>query len=117
MPPGGDQGYLVHVVAVGETLDMIADHYDTTVQAIMVVNYKLTPPVWVQYPLVIPVGAKDATGLPAFKVYVLEAYESISAASLADVLGVDASKLESYNLCTGNCQFNKGDVLLVPYTE
>jgi len=117
VPPGGNQGYLVHIVAVGETLDMIADRYDTTVQAIMAVNYGLKPPVWVQYPIVIPVNTKDAAGLPAFKVYVVEAYESISAKSLADVLGVDASALEFYNLCTANCQFNKGDVLLVPFTQ
>jgi hypothetical protein len=116
MAPGSDQGYLVHIVAVGETLDRIADHYDTTVEAIMTVNYELKPPVWVQYPIVIPVGAKDVTGLPAFKVYVVEAYEVISVEALADVLGVDAAALGLYNLCTGsNCQFNQGDVLLVPY--
>jgi len=117
MPLGSDHGYLVHVVAIGETLDRIADHYNTTVEAIMTVNYGLKPPVWVQYPIVIPVDTKDAAGLPAFKVYVVEAYEAISAESLAEVLGVDASMLEFYNLCTANCQFNKGDVLLVPYTE
>ena len=117
MPAGTDQGYLIHIVAPGETLDMIAVDYNTTVQAIIAVNYKLKPPVWVQYPIVIPVGTKDARGLPAFDVYVVEAYETIKAESLADVLGVDAAALEFYNLCTGNCQFNKGDVLLVPYTQ
>ena len=83
----------------------------------MAVNYKLKPPVWVQYPIVIPVGTQDATDLPAFKVYVVETYKSIPAKSLANVLDVDASALEFYNLCTGNCRFNKGDVLLVPYTQ
>jgi len=117
MPPGSDQSYLVHIVAVGETLDTIANHYNTTVQAIITVNYKFKPPVLLQYPLVIPVGTKDATGLPAFKVYVVGAYESISAESLADVLSVDANALELYNLCTANCQFHKGDVLLIPYIQ
>ena len=118
MPPGGDQGYLVHIVAVGETLDIIADHYDTTVQAILAVNYKLKPPVWVQYPIVIPVGADDTAGYIAFEVYVVvDAYEVITAESLANILGVDASALEFYNMCISNCQFHKGDVLLIPRTQ
>jgi len=117
LPPGTTQGYLVHMVAAGETLDVIAAHYDTTVQAIIAVNYKLKPPVWVHYPIVIPKGATDATGLPAFDVYVVDEAETITAESLAENLGVDASALEFYNLCTRNCQFNKGDVLLVPYTD
>ena len=114
LPPGSDQGFLVHMVAVGETLDMIAGHYNTTVQAILAVNYKLEPPVWAQYPIVIPLGAEDTTGYPAFEVYVVETNEKISAESLAGILGMDAAALEFYNTCTGNCQFNKGDVLLIP---
>jgi len=117
MPPGSKQGYLVHVVAAGETLEVIAEDYNTTVLAILAVNYKLKPPVWAQYPIVIPVNTKDAVGLPAFKVYVVNDHEMIMAEALADVLGVEATALEYYNLCTGNCQFNKGDVLLVPYSE
>jgi len=116
MPAGTEQGYLVHIVAAGETLDMLAANYNTTVQALMAVNYKLKPPVWVEYPIVIPVGIQDAAGLPAFDVYVVDGYEFVTAESLADTLGVDATALEYYNLCTGNCRFNKGDVLLVPYT-
>ena len=115
LPPGASHGLLVHMVAPGETLDMIAANYSTTMQAIMAVNYGLTPPIWADYPIVIPVGTKDATGLSPFKVYVVEDYETISAETLANVLAVDVKDLEFYNLCGGNCQFTRGDVLLIPH--
>lgn len=113
IPLGNQNGFLVHIVEYGETLDMIANKYGTTVQAIMAVNYELTPPVWAHYPIVIPVGAKDTIGLPAFEVYVVED-ETVSSESLADTLGVDIGELQLYNLCVGSCQFDKGDVLLIP---
>jgi LysM repeat protein len=93
---------------------MIANKYGTTVQAIMAVNYKLKPPVWADYPIVIPVDTKDAAGLPAFEVYVVKAYEEISADSLANTLDVDVTQLKLYNICHEDCMFVKGDVLLVP---
>lgn len=112
---GTGHNYLVHVVAVGETLDIIADDYGTTVEAILAVNYRLKPPVWVDYLLVIPVGIKDVTGLPALDVYVVDEYESIASTSLAEELEVDEAALEYFNVCTDNCEFHRGDILLVPH--
>lgn len=65
MPVGSQLALLIHIVEYGETLDMIANKYGTTVLAIMAANYKLTPPVWAQYLIVIPIGIRDAVGLPA----------------------------------------------------
>lgn len=115
LPPGASQGLLVHIVAQGETLDLLAAYYGTTVQAILSVNYGLTPPAWVDYPIVIPVDTKDAAGLPSFKVYVVKDYETISAETLANILAVDVKDLEYYNVCGANCQFSRGDVLLIPH--
>ncbi len=112
-PREGEQGYLVHLVAYGETLDMIAARFETTIEAIMRVNYKLEPPVWADYPIVVPVGAQDAAGLQSFEVYVVQDYDVLPAESLAILLGVDVNLLEYYNLCSENCQFDKGDVLLI----
>ena len=115
IPPGGQQGYLPHLVQKGEALDLLADRYKTTVQAILAVNYKLSPPVWADYPLVIPVGAKEATGLPALEVYVVDGTTAtLTAEVLAGRLGVEAADLEAYNLCPADYQFQLGDVLLVP---
>ncbi len=114
IPSGSDQVYLIHIVAQGETLDVIAANYATTVQAIIAVNYELTPPVWVDYPIVIPLDATDVAGLPSFTVYIVEEYETISSKELAEILAVDAADLEFYNVCSANCQFVSGDVLLVP---
>jgi LysM repeat protein len=115
IPPGSQQGYLPHLVLEGEALDLLADRYKTTVQAILAVNYKLTPPVWADYPLVIPVGAKEATGLPALEVYVVDRETAtLTAEALASRLGIEAADLEAYNLCSDNCQFQAGDVLLIP---
>lgn len=114
IPFGSDQVYLIHIVAQGETLDVLAANYATTVQAIIAVNYELTPPVWVDYPIVIPLDATDVAGLPSFTVYIVEEYQTISSKDLAEVLAVDAADLEFYNVCSANCQFARGDVLLVP---
>ncbi len=113
-PVGSDQNYLVHIIQNGETLDMIASNYHTTVQAILAVNYELKPPIWVQSALVIPIGIEDATGLPSFEVYVVEAVDTITADALALDLGVDAGDLAIYNSCSAGCQYHKGDVLLIP---
>ena len=114
IPFGSDQVYLIHIVAQGETLDVLAASYATTVQAIIAVNYDLTPPVWVDYPIVIPLDATDAAGLPSFTVYIVEEYQTISSKALAEILAVSAADLEFYNVCSANCQFARGDVLLVP---
>ena len=114
IPSGSDQVYLIHIVAQGETLDVIAANYATTVQAIIAVNYELTPPVWVDYPIVIPLNTTDEAGLPSFTVYIVEEYQTISSKALAEILSVSAADLEFYNLCSADCQFVSGDVLLVP---
>jgi LysM repeat protein len=114
-PSDASRNLLVHMVKQGETLEKLASRYDTTVQSIIAVNFGLTPPAWADYPIVIPVGAKDTTVFPSFKVYVVENYETISAEILANILAVDVKDLEFYNLCTGDCLFSKGDVLLIPH--
>lgn len=116
VPLGGNQSYLIHVVKEQETLDLIAVNYNTTVQAIIAVNYKITPPVWVDYPIVVPVGAEDETGLPSFTVYEVKDEELISSILLAEKLTVDVESLERYNGCSNDCQFARGDVLLIPQT-
>ena len=116
VPLGGNQSYLIHVVKEQETLDLIAVNYNTTVQAIIAVNYKITPPVWVDYPIVVPVGAEDETGLPSFTVYEVNDEELISSKLLAEKLTVDVESLERYNGCSNDCQFARGDVLLILQT-
>jgi LysM repeat protein len=116
LPAGTSRGLLVHMVVRGETLDMIASNYGTTVDAILAVNYKLTPPAWVDYPIVVPVDTQDVSGLPAFKVYVVKEYETITAQELAELLDVNAKDLEYYNLCSGDCVFKQEDVLLIPHS-
>lgn len=115
LPAGSTSGFLVHIVLHGETLDTIAASYSTTVEAIMAVNYELDPPIWVDAPLVIPVGSQEPVDSVAFEVYVVEGFETITSNALAEVLSVDAVDLETYNACGTNCQFNKGDVLLIPH--
>jgi capsular exopolysaccharide synthesis family protein len=114
IPPGSTQAYLIHVVKPGETLEILAAQYQTTVEAIVAVNYTLTGAIWVDYPLVIPVEAKSPAGLPIFQVYTVDGQAQISSTALSDLLGVPASQIELYNLCSGECQFKAGDVLLIP---
>lgn len=116
VPVGGSQPYLIHVVKEQETLELIAVNYSTTVEAIIAVNYKITPPLWLDYPIIVPVGAEDETGLPSFTVYEVKDEETISSESLAEKLSVDVENLERYNGCGDGCQFVRGDVLLILQT-
>jgi LysM domain len=95
-PFGGGQIYLVHMTLEGETLDMLAARYETSVAVLQVVN--LLPGqqiVWANRPLVVLPGRKDADGLSIMQA--LQVEENMNVADLAVLYGVDEADFRQEN--------------------
>ena len=117
IPGNTSQVYIVHVIEPGESLNMLAIEYDTTVEVLLLLNYKLKTPIWVNSRIVIPVGVTETAGLPRIEVFVVTEYDSITADFLAKSLNVDLQDIINFNNCRDTCQFKKGDVVLVPHSQ
>ena len=112
-PIGVSPTLLIHRVLPGESLDLIAGRYHTTVAAIQALNYFLPTPLWADLPLVIPVNETRVAGLPQFQAYLVTT-TGVSLKQLADSLGVDSVQLSQYNLLTEDTALTAGQWLLVP---
>jgi hypothetical protein len=114
MPIGAELQFVIHRVQIGENMNQYAAKYNTSVEAIVMVNYKLKTPLWEDTLLVIPVGLTDVAGLPSFEAHrVTEADRSAEA--LAAELGVSAAELQLYNAIAAGELLQPGDWLLVPH--
>ena len=112
-PIGADPQFVIHRVQYGENLNQYAVQYNTSVDAIVLVNYDLKTPVWVDTLIVIPVDITEVDGLPAFEVYLVSGIER-SVEALAEELGVKAADLARYNALAAGELLQSGDWLLVP---
>lgn len=116
-PIGTDYKFVIHKAKGGERLEEFAQQYNTTVAAMLSINYDLTNPAWADVLFVIPVGFSNVEGLPIFVVYQIKEEErGISADSLAQKLRVNPFDLKYYNglLVEGERPL-VGDLILVPW--
>jgi LysM repeat protein len=113
---GTDYKFVIHQVSTGEDLSQYAKKYNTSVAAILAVNYGLAGPVWVDVLVVIPVGFTDFSKLPSFVVYEVKPEErGNSVADIAKRLRVNPLDLKYYNGWTSDGDRPLvGDLLLVP---
>ena len=112
VPFGDEIKFVVHRVEAGDNLNMYADVYQTTTDAILAVNYHLPTPIWKDWIIVIPYNTSDIAGVPAFEpfqavwaVYTLE--------ELASQLNADPQEMARYNAFDGPCTMFSG-WLIVP---
>ncbi len=112
-PIGTDHQFIIHQVRRGESLDLYAGRYGTTVEAIQAVNYNLPTPLATNYKIVIPVNFSDVSGLPVFEAYRVD--QSILVENLARQLSVDQALLEYYNGLSSGELFLAGEWVLVPH--
>jgi hypothetical protein len=118
IPIGGYYKFLIHKSKDGEELETYAEKYNTTVEAILYINYHLTNPVWEDVLFVVPINIKDVSGMPIFVVYEIKPEEeAISPDRLAAVLNVNAFDLRYYNgmLDAAGSVPRMGDLILVPW--
>ena len=111
-PLGADRKFLIHRMASGENLQLLAKRYKTEQALILQITKNLTVPVWAGKMVVVPVNQTDVTGVPFFEPYEVTQAE-ISTSELSQLLGVDLAKLEFYNGCVG-CVLQKGSWVLIP---
>jgi hypothetical protein len=113
---GTDYKFVIHKVLTGEDLNQYAAKYNTSVEAIIAVNYGLDSIAWVDTLLVIPVDFTDFSKLPYFVIYKVKREEiGISVENMAKRLRVNPLDLKYYNGWTSpGDRPLVGDLLLVP---
>jgi len=114
VPIGTDRKFIIHSVLVGENLDQYERKYNTSIDAIMAINYELKPPLWVGMLVVIPIGFVEVSELPAFETYMVEE-DHMAVEQIAEKFKIDVLDLKSYNLIVDGEQLKAGDWLLIPH--
>ncbi len=110
---GTDKKFIIHRVLAKQNLELLANRYNTTQQAILAITYELFTPVWVGKLVIIPVDQKDVSGLPVLQPYKIT-QAGITLTELAKTLGVNVDDLERFNGC-GLCRFKAGSwILIIP---
>lgn len=112
---GSNPGLLIHRVRSGDSLNMYADTYHTSVEAIQALNYRLPIPMWKDWVVVIPPGQTQVLDLPSFELYqVTEPGTTLT--ELSSRLSVDSESLMRYNDFDASCRTVMG-WLLVPHSD
>lgn len=112
VPFGGEYKFAIHIVADGDTLDVLAREFLTTPEAIRAINYQMRIPLWVGKPIVIPVGFSDVSLLPTFEPHQVSA--PILLADLAAQQSVDIVQLAQYNDLPEQHEFPAGAWVVLP---
>jgi len=110
---GDTYKFIIHRTMTGESVQMYADLYNTTPQAIYDSNYLMPVPIWINWLIIIPVDMTDTSDLPAFEAYMVEK-DGVRLDVLADELSVKLYELMLYNDLELNHILNNGDWLLIP---
>lgn len=105
--------FVIHRTGDGESVQMYADLYNTTPQAIYDSNYLMPVPIWINWLIIIPVDIQDTSALPAFEAYMVEK-DAVRLDLLADELDVKLRDLMLYNNLEVDHLLNYGDWLLIP---
>jgi LysM repeat protein len=111
-PLGLNKEFIIHMIVEGESLDLLANNYGTTVPLIKAINYYLPFTLLPNLIVIIPVGEIDLQGVPAFQPYLVKAGMTVD--ELAQSISVDVSTLSYYNGLTADYRLSPGDWLLVP---
>ncbi len=106
--------FVIHELERGENLNMDANKYQTTTDAILAVNYHLSLPVQPGWFVVIPVGISDVNSVPPFEPYQASGVV-MSTTEMASQLDTDPKLFSQYNAFNSPCTYFSGWVL-VPRT-
>ncbi len=119
MPIGDYYKFIIHKAKDGERLEYFAEKYNTTVEAIIAINYRLTNPAYEDVLFVVPINFSTIKGMPVFVVYEIKLEErGISPETLAKKLRVNLFDLKYYNgLMQPGQRPLVGDLILVPWDK
>jgi LysM repeat protein len=84
-----------HKIVDGDNLELLANKYNTTSQAIIDINFKMRVPVWVDHVIVIPEDIVDVSNLPKFEAQLIE--ETTAVSVIIDEADCSAALFQQYN--------------------
>ncbi|MFZ5878375.1 MAG: hypothetical protein ACOY0R_03300 [Chloroflexota bacterium] len=113
VPIGRGQQFLIHRVLSGENLNTLAETYQTSIDAILAVNYDLAVPIWADTLVVLPLETASPQGLPILEPYQLSE-AGLTAETLAQRLGFDLDRFNTVNDLAAGETLNTGDWFLIP---
>ena len=113
---GSHYQFVICKVSDGDLLEKYAEIFNTSVGAIIRVNYALSLPLWNNALVVIPVDFTDVEQLPYFQPYRVTA-AVIALKDLALELDVNFDKLIYYNSLNGKSEVHSGEWLIIPRTS
>lgn len=112
---GTNPAFVIHQLERGANLNMYANKYQTTTDAILAINYHLSMPVQPGWVIVIPVGTSNVSKVPPFELY-QAANAVMSTDEMARKLGTDPQLLRQYNAFVEPCTMFSG-WMLVPRVQ
>lgn len=110
-PIGTTQPLILHQVAAGESMVMLAEDYETTIEAIDEVNYFLPSPLWSELVVIIPSGTTSVDTLSPLKPVFVQ-YDRISFEEFADNLSMSSSELLELNNLDPSCESFSGWIVI-----
>ena len=115
-PIGYEVQFIIHRAAPGESPGQYANQYNTTIEAIFAVNYNIPPVLFEDAVIVIPLDIDDASDLPAFEPYEIQA-AGLTPATLAEKFSIDPEVLKLYNNIPTSYVFFPGEWVLIPHND
>jgi len=112
-PIGDENQFIIHRVKEGESLQIFANLYNTSVDAIRAVNYDLIAPLWIDWLVIIPLNTTEVSDIPTFEPYQVET-ENIALKDLSEELSIPLEDLVLYNNLDAEHVLHQGEWLLIP---
>jgi len=113
-PLGDDRQFLLHRTLPGESYELIASSYLTTIAALRAANYNLPDALWVDAVLVVPVGQTDPAGIVPMSAFAA-GEQGATLAAVALEQGVSLAELCALNGLASDEKISPGEWVIVSH--
>lgn len=104
---------IIHEMAPGESYNLLAVNYHTSMEAIQRINQVVPAPIWVGWVIVIPLDTVEVSNLPPFEVFKINE-KGLTLEILSKKLNADLDLLVQYNQTGKSDILNMDTWILVP---
>ncbi len=104
---------IIHEMAPGESYNLLAVDYHTSVEAIQRLNQAIPSPIWVGWVILIPMDSIEVSALPPFELYKINE-KGITLEVLSTKLNADLDLLVKYNQAPADAILDMDTWILVP---
>ncbi len=107
--------FFIHLISSGESYELLAHTYNTTVEILLAINYQAPTPLWVKSTIIICPGLLvDDPTIPAFQADLI-VEQSTTIEARATKYNVEPALTKLYNNCSDNCKLSSGDWIVIPH--